>query len=70
MIVQQNNRRNNIRFSFNGDMLTIPEICRSLNFPKISHRVVWQKIHRDGLSIDNAIKTYKEYIEQVLMKAL
>lgn len=69
MIVQQNNRRNNIRFLFNGQMLTIPEICRSFGFPKISHRVIWQKIHRDGLSINDAVLTYKEYIEQVIVKA-
>jgi hypothetical protein len=64
--VQQNNRGNNKRFIFNGESLTIPEICRFMGFENISHRIVWQKIHRDGMTIDQAVQSYKEYVEQVL----
>lgn len=49
---QANNRRKNQKFEYNGRLLTIPQIARLNNIPA---SMLYSRIHRDCLSIEEAI---------------
>lgn len=51
MITQQNNRKNNIKFEFKGQLLTLPQIARAENFNV--HTLITRI--RTGMSLDEAL---------------
>lgn len=54
-VVQQNNRRNNKKYSFNGLSYTLPEWSRITGINKIT---LWYRINKYGWSIERALTTY------------
>lgn len=61
--VQANNKRNNHKYLFNGEMITIPEICRRLGlvdkFDTIKNRIITL-----GWSLESSISEYTELIKR------
>lgn len=49
---QQNNRTNNIKYEYNGEFLTIPEISRIVG---IKPRTLYDRVNRYGYSLQKAI---------------
>ncbi len=62
---QQNNRRDNRRFTVCGELLTSAEIGRRF---KIDPNLLRQRIDRDGMSIDKAIKWNGKDFDYALME--
>lgn len=52
IITQENNRRNNRRFSYNGEMLTIPQIARKY---QISRSNLANKVYLHNMDIVEAV---------------
>lgn len=51
---QCNNRRNNIFFEYEGNMMTLPMICKKLNLQD-KYNLIRQRISRDGKSLEKAL---------------
>jgi len=51
-LAQQNNRRNNIKYLYNGEMLTIPEISRRTNINKLT---LYCRLNYYGYSLEKAL---------------
>lgn len=52
ILTQQNNRRNNIKYEYDGKMLTIPEIARIVG---MQPNTLYDRIHRYGYTLEQAI---------------
>lgn len=52
LATQSNNRRNNRRYEYSGKTLTIAQWAKEYN---LSHKLVHQRIFRDGMSIEEAL---------------
>lgn len=59
-IEQQNNRRDNKRFVFNGESLTVSEIARRSG---ITPNLLRQRMVRDGMSLEQAVSNGKRGFE-------
>lgn len=62
MVVQSNNRRDNVRYFFNGAEMTIPDICRSLD--------IWEERFFLYYQVGKMKRDINEVLEQVLMKEI
>lgn len=60
-ITQNNNTRRSRKYSYEGQLLSIPEICRKVNLKKKSASHVWKRIHRHGLSLEDALIEQRDY---------
>jgi hypothetical protein len=52
LITQSNNRSNNRRFEYLGKTMTIAEWAKEFG---LSHKIVHQRIYRDGMNIEQAL---------------
>lgn len=59
-VVQSNNRNDNIRYSFEGNLLTIPEICRLLNIPNKAS-LIRSRMYRKSMKLKDALIYNHDY---------
>lgn len=56
MIVQENNKRNNHYYEFNGQLRTLSQISREFN---VSRNSLYYRINKKGMSVENALKSLR-----------
>lgn len=57
LITQANNRRDNVRYPWNGELLTLAEICRLYGIAD-KRRLVKQRIQKYNWSLQDALNAY------------